>query len=89
MSRDLIIDMQISVNVSSDYYAKLTNMSDEEIANHIAKSCFKNNDRFLMNYQIVNGDADRFRQIDLKNWFNKLKQQDNYFLKEEIANAND
>lgn len=31
MSRDLIIDMQISVNVSSDYYAKLTNMSDDEI----------------------------------------------------------
>ena len=88
MSRDLIIDMQISVNVSKDYYAKLTNMSDEEIASHIAKSCFKTNDRFLMNYQIVNGDADRFRQIDLKNWFNELKEQDNYYLKEEIANAN-
>ena len=37
MSRDLIIDMQISVNVSKDYYAKLTNMSDEEIASHIAE----------------------------------------------------
>ena len=36
MSRDLIIDMQISVNVSSDYYAKLTNMSDEEIEEEVA-----------------------------------------------------
>ena len=31
MSRDLIIDMQISVNVSKDYYNKITNMSDEVI----------------------------------------------------------
>ena len=61
--------------------------SDEEIASHIAKSCFKTNDRFLMNYQIVNGDNDRFKQIDLKNWFNELKEQDNYYLKEEVSNV--
>ena len=81
MSRDLIIDMQISVNVSKDYYAKLTNRSDEEIAEHITKVCFKNNNRFLMNYQIMNGDADRFKQTDLHDWFNELKQADNYYLR--------
>jgi len=40
-----------------------------------------------MNYQIVNGDNDRFKQIDLNNWFNELKEQDNYYLKEEVSNG--
>jgi|TARA_R100000479_G_scaffold171321_1_gene114804 hypothetical protein len=82
MSRDLIIDMQISVNVSKDYYNKITNMSDEELAEHITKQCFRNNNRFLMNYQIVNGDSHRFEEVDIKQWFNNLKQQNNYYLKE-------
>lgn len=82
MSRDLIIDMQISVNVSRDFYKKLSNMTNEELAEYISKSCFKNNNRFLMNYQIVNGDADRFKQVDLKDWFNDLKKQENYYLNE-------
>jgi len=73
--------MQVSVNVSKDYYNKLRNMSDEEIAEHITKVCFKNNDRFLMNYQIMNGDADRFKQTNLQEWFNELKQADNYYCK--------
>ena len=82
MSRDLIIDMQISVNVSRDFYKKLSNMANEELAEYISKSCFKNNNRFLMNYQIVNGDADRFKQVDLKDWFNDLKKKENYYLSE-------
>jgi predicted transcriptional regulator len=83
MSRDLIIDMQISINVSEDYNNKLNNMTDQELARHISKSCFKNNDRFLMNYKIINGDKPRFKQVNLKKWFENLKKEDNYYLKEE------
>lgn len=82
MSRDLIIDMQLSVNVSKDMYRKLSNMSDEELGAYICKSCFRNNNRFLMNYQVINGDEDRFKYVDLNKWFNNLKQRDNYYLKE-------
>jgi hypothetical protein len=82
MSRDLIIDMQISINVSKDFNKKLHNMTDEELAEYICKSCFRNNKRFLMNYQVVNGNADRFKKVDLDEWFNNLKKQDNYYLNE-------
>jgi len=82
MSRDLIIDMQISVNVSKDFYQKIHDMSDEELGEYICKSCFKNNKRFLMNYKVINGDRTRFSQVDHTEWFNNLKEQDNYYLKE-------
>tara|TARA_R100001460_G_scaffold55139_1_gene94460 strand:+ start:231 stop:488 length:258 start_codon:yes stop_codon:yes gene_type:complete len=82
MSRDLIIDMQISINVSKDFNKKLHNMTNEELGEYISKSCFRNNKRFLMNYQVVNGNADRFKQVDLDEWFNNLKKQDNYYLNE-------
>tara|TARA_A100001015_G_scaffold298071_1_gene380336 strand:+ start:651 stop:908 length:258 start_codon:yes stop_codon:yes gene_type:complete len=79
MSRDLIIDMQISVNISRDYYRKITEMTNEELAEHICKSCFKNNSRFLMNYKIINGDQHRFKKVDMQEWFDELKEQENYY----------
>ena len=69
-TKDLYFEIKISVKASNKYVNKLRNMENEEFLDHIAKSCFRNNERFLHSAKILNNGF----QKDL-NLFKKSLQE--------------
>ena len=66
-TKDLLFDIKISVNASYGYVDKLKSMNKNEFKEHVLNSCFKNNNRFLVNAEILNNgfqpNLDKFKNV--------------------------